>query len=80
VLKNKGQPFKSNIQIFLLLSLRHCWVLGLTIETAVKLQLTFCIYAGVGFENRLPGGNAEKKYDYKIVEMFFRTSQAPNKS
>jgi hypothetical protein len=26
----------------------------------------------VGFENRLPGGNAEKKYGYKIIEMFFR--------
>jgi hypothetical protein len=32
----------------------------------------------VGFETRQPGGNAEKKYDYKIIEMFFRTSQAPN--
>ena len=41
---------------------------------------TFCIYAGVGFENRLPSGNAEKKYDYKIIGMIFRTSQAPNQS
>jgi hypothetical protein len=23
----------------------------------------------VGFENRLPGGNVEKKCDYKIIEM-----------
>jgi len=41
------------------------------------LKPTFCIYAGVGFENRLSGGNAEKKCDYKIIEMFFRKSQAP---
>ena len=39
-----------------------------------------CIYAGVGFENRLPSGNAEKKYDYKIIEMILRTSHAPNQS
>jgi len=30
----------------------------------------------VGFENRQPGGNAEKKYDYKIIEKILRTSQA----
>jgi hypothetical protein len=34
----------------------------------------------VGFENRQPGGNAEKEYDYKIIEKFLRTSQAPNQS
>jgi hypothetical protein len=34
----------------------------------------------VGFENRLPGGNAEKKRDYKIIEIFFRKSQDPNQS
>jgi len=31
-----------------------------------------------GFENRLPGGNDEKKCDDKIIEMFFRKSHAPN--
>jgi hypothetical protein len=34
----------------------------------------------VGFENRLPGGDAEKKYDDKIIEKFLRKSQAPNQS
>jgi hypothetical protein len=34
----------------------------------------------VGFENRQPGGNAEKKYDYEINEKFLRMSQAPNRS
>jgi hypothetical protein len=38
------------------------------------------IAAGGGFENRLPGGNAEKKCDYKIIEKFLRKSQAPNQS
>ena len=45
-----------------------------------SLHLTFCIYAGVDFENRLPGGNVEKKCDYKIIEMILRTSQAQNQS
>jgi hypothetical protein len=40
----------------------------------------FCIYTGLGFENHLPGGNAEKKYDYKIIKNFLRTSQAPNQN
>ena len=44
------------------------------------LLLTFCIAAGGDFENRLPGGNAEKKYDYKIIEKIHRTSPAPNQS
>jgi len=36
--------------------------------------------AGGDFETRLPGGNAEKKRDYKIIEKFPRTSQALNRS
>jgi len=28
----------------------------------------------------LPGGNADKKFDYEINEKFFRTSPAPNHS
>ena len=30
-------------------------------EVILSLQPTFCIAEGGGFENRLPGGNAEKK-------------------
>jgi hypothetical protein len=44
------------------------------------LRLTFCIAAGGDFENRLPGGNAEKKCDYKIIEKFFKMSQAQTKA
>jgi hypothetical protein len=44
------------------------------------LYTTVRIAAGVGFENRLPGGNAFEKYDNEINEMFIRTSQAPNRS
>ena len=44
----------------------------------IRLQLTVRIAAGGGFESRLPAGNAEKKYDYKIIEKILRTSQAPN--
>jgi hypothetical protein len=43
-------------------------------------HVTVSIAAGVGFENRLPVGNAEKKYDYEINEKFLRKSQAPNRS
>ena len=49
-------------------------------QSVVTLYTTFCIYAGVGFENRLPGGNAEKKCDDEINEKFLRTRQAPNRS
>jgi len=41
---------------------------------------TVSIYAGVGFGNRLPGGNVEKECYYKIIEMFFRKSQAQTKA
>jgi hypothetical protein len=34
----------------------------------------------VGFESRLPGGIAEKKYDYKIIEVLFRMSQPQTKA
>ena len=44
----------------------------------LALSLTVRIAAGGGFENRLPGGDAEKKYDYKIIEKILRTSQAQN--
>ena len=38
--------------------------LALDDDSGPLLQPTFCIAAGGDFENRLPGGNAEKKYDY----------------
>ena len=44
------------------------------------LKPTFCIAAGGDFENRLPGGDDEKKCDYKIIEKFLKKSQAPNQS
>jgi len=34
----------------------------------------------VGFENRQPGGNAEKKYDYKIIEMFLERVKPQTKA
>ena len=46
----------------------------------IKLHTTVRIAAGGGFENRPPGGNAEKKCDYKIIEKILKTSQAPNRS
>ena len=52
--------------------------LALDYDSRPLLQPTFCIFAGVDFEKRLPGGNAEKKYDYKIIEKILRTSQAQN--
>ena len=46
----------------------------------IKLPPTFCIAAGGDFENRLTGGDDEKKYDYKIIEKILRKSQVPNQS
>ena len=52
--------------------------LALDDDSGPLLQPTVRIAAGGGFENRLPGGNAKKKYDYKIIEKILRKSQAPN--
>jgi len=35
---------------------------------------------GLEFEIRLTSGNDATKLDYKIIEMFFRKSPAPNQS
>jgi hypothetical protein len=44
------------------------------------LQVTLRLCEGLVFETLLPGGNGEKECDDEIIEMFFRTSQAPNRS
>ena len=72
------RPYKESTWIYGSISLAG--EINSDFSECVEWRTTFCIYAGVGFENRQPGGNAEKKYDYKIIEKFLRKSQAPNQS
>jgi hypothetical protein len=44
------------------------------------LMPTLRLCEGLEFEIRLTGGNDATKRDYKITEMFFRKSPAPNQS
>ena len=45
-----------------------------------KLPITFCIAEGLVFEKRLPGGNADKKYDDEIMKKFLERVQPPTKA
>ena len=44
------------------------------------LMPTLRLCEGLEFEIRLPSGNEATKRDYRIIEMFFRKSPAPNQS